>query len=151
MNAGEMLRMTGLAAMLLAALGSAHAVEVLAPSGLNTASSSASVGLGYTPDDGRRFGQYNGINEDGAYGLLDFNLVKRDDATGTWLNFYGRNVGLENRQLRFEHSRQGNWGYYLEYSRIPRFDPYTPITAVGGIGTTNLTIPTATSGGGASP
>ena len=146
MNAGEMLRMTGVAAMLLAALGSAHAVEVLAPSGLNTASSSASVGLGYTPDDGRRFGQYNGINEEGAYGLLDFNFVKRDDATGTWIGVFGRNVGLENRQLRLDHSRQGNWGYYLEYTRTPRFEPYTPITAVGGIGTATLTIPTATPG-----
>jgi MtrB/PioB family decaheme-associated outer membrane protein len=146
MNARDTFRMTAIAAVLLAALGSAHAVEVLAPSGLNTASSSASVGLGYTPDDGRRFGQYNGVNEEGAYGLLDFNLVKRDEATGTWLGLSGRNIGLDNRQLRFDHSRQGNWGYYLEYTRIPRFDPYTPITAVGGIGTTNLTIPTATAG-----
>ena len=144
MNARHTFRLTGIAAALLAALAPAQAAEVLAPSGLNTAASSASVGLGYADNDGRRFGQYNGINEDGGYGLLDFNLVKRDDATGTWLGVFGRNVGLDNRQLRFDHSRQGNWGYYLEYSRIPRFEPLTPITAVGGVGTPNLTIPTAT-------
>ncbi len=146
MNARDCFRLSGIAAAAAAALGTAQAAEVLAPSGLNTAASSASVGLGYTPDDGRRFGQYNGVNEDGTYGLLDFNLVKRDDATGTWLGVFGRNVGLDNRQLRFDHSRQGNWGYYLEYDRIPRFEPLTPITAVGGIGTSNLTIPTATPG-----
>lgn len=128
---------------LLPALGPAHAAEILAPSGLNTAASSASFGLGYTPDDGRRFGQYNGVNEAGAYGLLDFNLVKRDDATGTWLGIFGRNVGLDNRQLRFEHSRQGNWGYFLEYSQIPRYEPWSVTTAVTGIETPNLVIPGA--------
>lgn len=147
MKTRDVFRMTGIAAALLTALGPVHAAEVLAPSGLNTAASSASVGVGYTPDDGRRFGQYNGINEEGAYGLLDFNLVKRDEATGTWLYFYGRNVGLDNRQLRFEHQRQGNWGYFIEYSRIPRFEPWSITTGVTGIGTPDLTIPTTPTAG----
>ena len=51
-------------------------------------------------------------------------------------------MALDNRQLRLEHSRQGNWGYFLEYSEIPRFEPYVVTTAVTGIGTPNLTIPT---------
>jgi hypothetical protein len=122
--------------------GPAHAQEILAPSGLNTAASAGSIGPGYTPDDGRRFGQYNGINERGFYGLLDFNVVNRDDATGTWLGIFGRNVGLPNRQLRFDHSRQGNWGYFLEYSEQPRYEPWQVTTAVSGIGTPNVTIPT---------
>src|SRR5262252_918055 len=104
MNARDMFRMTGLAAALVAALGPAHAAEILAPYGLlNTDASMASVGLGYLDQDSRRFGEYNGVKDNGAYGLLDFNLVKRDDPTGTWLGFYGRNVGLDNRQLRFDH------------------------------------------------
>ena len=64
------------------------------------------------------------------YGLFDLRLVKRNDATGTWLRFDGRNIGLESRQLRFEHNRQGNWGYFIEYGRIPRYEPYTATTAV---------------------
>jgi MtrB/PioB family decaheme-associated outer membrane protein len=146
MNARELFRLTAVAAALLAAFAPARAAEVLAPSGLNTASSSASVGAGYTPDDGRRFGQYNGINEKGGYGLLDINFVKRDEDSGTWINIFGRNLGLENRQLRFEQSRQGNWGYFIDYSRIPRFEPWSITTGVGGIGTPSLTIPTATPG-----
>src|SRR5262245_60301560 len=141
MSARDTFRMTAITTALLAAIAPVQAAEMLAPSGLNTAASEASVGLGYTPDDGRRFGQYNGINESGAYGLFDFNVVKRDDATGTWLGFFGRNVGLDNRQLRFDHTRQGNWGYFLEYSRIPRFEPYSINTAVTGVGSTLLTIP----------
>lgn len=101
----------------------------------------ASVGLGYADNDGRRFGQYNGVNEEGFYGLLDLDLVKRDDATGTWLKFYGRNLGLESRQLRFDYSRQGNWGYFLEYSQIPRYEPFNVTTAVQGITTPSLTVP----------
>jgi MtrB/PioB family decaheme-associated outer membrane protein len=148
MNARNMFRVTGLTAALLAAFGSAHAAEPMAPSGLNTAASAASVGVGYADEDARRFGQYNGVNESGAYGLFDFNFVTRDDATGTWLGVFGRNVGLDNRQLRFEQSRQGNWGYFFEYSRIPHLDPYTVTTAVTGIGSTNLTIPTVPTAGG---
>ena len=100
------LRMTGIAAAMLAAFGSARAqqVEPLAPSALNTEASSVSLGVGLTPNDGRRFGEYNGITRDGAYGLIDFNLVKRDDETGTWTQLTGRNVarhvaGLKARRL----------------------------------------------------
>ena len=32
--------------------------------------------MGYADEDARRFGQYNGVNESGAYGLLDFNFVE---------------------------------------------------------------------------
>ena len=103
--------------------------------------SSVGFGLGYVDRDGPRFGQYNGMHEKGGYGLLDVYLNKRDDATGTWTTLYGRNLGLESRQLRFEQNRQGNWGYFIEYGRTPRYEPYSITTAVGGIGTNNLTVP----------
>ena len=73
--------------------------------------SSVEAGIGYVNQDNQRFGQYNGLKDKGAYGLLDVNVVNRDDATGTWLKFNGRNLGLDNRELRFEHNRQGDWGY----------------------------------------
>ncbi len=122
----------------------AQAQEISAPYGqLNTGGNVVGVGLGYADVDGRRFGQFNGITDSGFSGLLDFSLAKRDDETGTWLGFFGRNLGLDNRRLRFEHNRQGDWGYFLEYSRIPRYEPYTPVTAVVGIGSPNLTLPAA--------
>jgi MtrB/PioB family decaheme-associated outer membrane protein len=105
--------------------------------------SAVGFGIGYLDVDARRFGQYSGLNERGAYGLLDAEIVRRDDATGTWLRFTGRNLGLDSRELRFEHSRQGNWGYFVEFDQIPRFEPFIPVTAVTGIGTPNLTIPGA--------
>jgi MtrB/PioB family decaheme-associated outer membrane protein len=105
--------------------------------------SEVSVGLGYVDSDGRRFGQYSGMNEKGGYGLLDLYINRRDDATGTWTQLWGRNLGLDSRQLRFEHNRQGNWGYYLEYGRTPRYEPHVITTGVGGIGTNNLVVPPA--------
>lgn len=105
------------------------------------------AGVGYVSQDNLRFSQYTGLRDEGGYGLLDFNVVQRDDATGTWMRLDGRDVGLENRELRFEYSRQGDWGYFLEFNQMPRYEPYTINTAVTGIGTANLTVPaTATSG-----
>src|SRR5688572_3965757 len=152
MKARDAFRLTAIAAALLAALApgqaSAQAQEPLVPYGLSTAASSASAGLGYTPDDGRRFGQYNGVNESGVYGLFDFNLVRRDEETGTWQHLFGRNIGLDNRLLRWEQNRQGNWGYFLEFSQIPRYEPLHINSAVAGIGTSNLFIPSVPTGGG---
>src|SRR5262245_25858647 len=150
-------KLSAIAMALAAAFGPARAVEPVAPqnvdplvpNSVNTAASVASVGIGYASDDARRFGQYNGINEDGFYGLIDLNWVRRDDGTGTWTRLFGRNVGLDDRQLRFEQQRQGNWGYSIDYMRVPRFEPLTAITAVGGIGSNTLTVPaTFTPGGG---
>jgi hypothetical protein len=105
------------------------------------------AGVGYVSRDNLRFSQYTGLRDEGGYGLLDFNVVQRDDATGTWMRLDGRDVGFENRELRFEHSRQGDWGYFLEFNQMPRYEPYTINTAVTGIGTANLSVPaTSTSG-----
>lgn len=107
---------------------------------LITPSSEVSVGLGNVSNNNGRFGQYDGLNESGLYGLIDFNVIKRMDSTGTWIKLRGRNLGLDSRELRFENGRQGNWGYFIEYDELPRFDPYTVSTQLGGIGTTTQTI-----------
>src|SRR5262245_20788188 len=100
MNTRDTITITGIAAAMLAGIAPARAAEVVVPYGqLNTTANEANAGLGYAFDDGRRFGQYNGVTESGAYGLFDFSLVKRNDETGTWMGVFGRNVGLDNRQL----------------------------------------------------
>ncbi len=136
------------AAPALAASGLSRAAEPMAPFQLNTTASEISAGVGYADSDGRRFGQYNGINESGAYALFDFSYVTRNDESGTWLGFFGRSVGLDSRELRFEQSRQGNWGYSLEYSRIPRFEPLQITSAVQGIESANLQVPAVPTTGG---
>lgn len=139
---------TALAASLLLAFGNASA-QVAAPTPdevrqeLYTPTSQVSVGLGHQSSDSRRFGTYRGIGETGTYGLLDLDLVKRDDTTGTWMKFLGKDLGLDSRELRFDHERQGDWSYFLQGSQMARKEPLLVNTGLDGISTANQTISAA--------
>lgn len=139
--------LTAMATALLAAFPAARAADGDETAELTKPTSGIQFGVGYVDEDNGRFGQYNGLNEKGGYGLLDADIVKREDATGSWLKFRGRNLGLDHRDFRFEQEVQGNWGYYIDFSQIPRYEPFTVTTAVTGIGTNNLVVPTAPTAG----
>src|SRR5215213_9434526 len=128
------LRLSLMAAAVLAAFSPAGraAEEEATPTvaELATPTSTINLGVGYLTDDGPRFGQYNGMRKDGAYLLLDGEYRSRDDATGTWLNIRGRNLGLESREARIDYNRQGHWGYFLEYGETARFEPRTAVTGL---------------------
>lgn len=129
--------MTALAAALLAVYGSALAAE-----GFVLEENSVSIGIGNWSNDRPQGGIYDGMRDSGAYGLLDADISKRDDATGTWLGLKARSLGVDNREIEAEWLRQGDIGVSLEYSRIPRDNPYIYNTGVQGIGTTTLRVPT---------
>jgi MtrB/PioB family decaheme-associated outer membrane protein len=138
---------SAIAIFAIAPAPAAAAEEVDEVTELTRPDSTIRAGVGYVSRDNLRFSQYTGLRDEAGYGLLDFNVVQRDDATGTWMRLDGRDVGFENRELRFEHSRQGDWGYFLEFNQMPRYEPYTISTAVTGIGTPDLNVPaTATPG-----
>ncbi len=131
-------RMTALAAALLSVYGPSFAVE-----GLVLEPNSVSIGIGNWSDDDRpQGGIFDGMRDSGAYGLLDADILKRDDATGTWLGLKARNLGLDNRELEAKWLRQGDIGASFEYSRIQRDNQNTYNTGVQGIGTTTLRVPT---------
>lgn len=133
---------TIIALSVIAAFGPAHAegddvAQYIKPD------SSVSVGLGAVNGDSRDrsiFGQYTGMRKESGYLLLDFDMVKRDDATGLWTIFDGRNLGLDNRELRFSQQKQGDWKYSVEYNEIVRHDPRTINTGLQGAGTTTPTV-----------
>ena len=126
-------KVTALAAALLSVYG-----PVLAEGPEN----SVSIGIGNWSNDRAQRGIYDGMRDSGAYGLLDADILKRDDATGTWLGLKARNLGLDNREIKGEWLRQGDIGGSLEYSRISRDQPFIYNTGVQGIGTTTLRVPT---------
>lgn len=101
-----------------------------------TPSSSVSVGASYSSDDLTMLGRYNGRSDSGANLLLDFDIKQRDDETGTWTLVSGNNIGLSNRNLRYERNRQGDWNYFLEYDQLDSVNPYLYQSDVTGIGTT---------------
>jgi MtrB/PioB family decaheme-associated outer membrane protein len=127
--------LTAIAAALLAVFGSARAEEADEVKLLITPESEVAVGLGYVDNENQRWGKFTGMTDNGTYGLLDLNMVSRDDATGTWVRLLGRNLGLDHRDFRFEHNRQGDWSYYLEFSQIPFNQPLTILSRTSGIGT----------------
>jgi MtrB/PioB family decaheme-associated outer membrane protein len=109
---------------------------------LSKPDSSISVGIGNWSGDRPQQGIYDGMRDSGAYGLLDADIVKRDDATGTWLKLKASSLGLDTREIRGDYIRQGQYGAFLEYGKTPRDNPYTINTGLQGIGTTNLTVGT---------
>lgn len=127
---------------LLAAFGPAHAEDELAQF-IKPDSSVISVGLGVASGDSKDraiFGQYNGMRKNDASLLLDVDVVKRQDETGLWTNFEGRNLGLDNRELRFSQQKQGDWKYFGEYNEKVRHEPRTVNTGLLGAGTTTPTV-----------
>jgi MtrB/PioB family decaheme-associated outer membrane protein len=137
---------TAVAAALLLAFGPAMAQDDVAQ--LTTPQSSIDVGAAYVNKDNQRFGEYNGLTDKGGYGIVDFSLIKRDDSTGTWFKLQGRNLGYKDPDLHLEQTRQGDWGYSVDYSRITRYEPFTVNTGLQGIGTTTETYAPITPGAG---
>lgn len=127
--------LTALAAALLAAFGPARAEVADEVKKLITPESTVSLGVGYVDNENTQWGKYTGMTENQAYGLLDVHAVRRDDATGMWLRFDAWNLGLQDRELRFEQSVQGNWGYFIDFNQIPFSQPLNIITRTSGIGT----------------
>ena len=131
-----------LSALSLVLAGAAHAQEDAAIAALTRPESEVSAGLGYWSKDRPRLGTYDGMNQEGAYGLFDAFIRRRDAATGTWFTLDARDLGLDTPEMRAEWLRQGNIGASLEYSRIVRDEPYTVFTGVQGIGSTTQRVPT---------
>ena len=126
---------------LMAAFGQAHADDdinkLIKP---DTASVSAGVaGAIGSRKDRSIAGQYNGWSDTESAVLLDFEYVKREDATGTWTKAEGRNLGQDNRELSFTSEAQGQWKISGEYNEQVRHDPFTINTGMLGIGSATPT------------
>lgn len=63
-------------------------------------------------------GIYDGMCDDGFYGLFDVDIVKCDDVIGIWLKLNVCNMGFDNCEIRGEYLCQGDFGVMLEYNRI---------------------------------
>lgn len=145
MNTKPQLRFTKklICLAIVAAYGVAQADDAADIALLTKPESSVSAGAGFVSGSDREralFGQYNGMRDQDAYGLLDINMVKRDDATGTWLTLEGRNLGLDNRDLNFSYGKQGDWKFLFDYNELVRHDPRTINTALQGAGSTTPSV-----------
>lgn len=132
-------KLTALAAALMAVFGYAQAEDDEVKK-LITPESSISVGIGNWSNDRPHEGIYDGMRDEGLYGLVDANIIRRDDTTGTWMTFSARNLGLDTREIGASWLHQGVMGLSLDYSRTPRDNPYTFTTGLQGIGSSSLVV-----------
>lgn len=128
-------RLLPVAAAILLAFGNAYAEEIPDVRELIMPQSSISAGVGLMNGgaDAKRFSEYTGLTQNASL-LLDFELNKRDDASGLWTTISAHNLGLDTREFGIAKQRQGNWKMAVDYNEITRRDPYIINTGMLAIG-----------------
>ncbi len=90
--------------------------------------------------DNRRFGQNRGLTQEGLYGLVNADVITRDDATGTWFKFYGHDLGLNTGEFRVTKEQQGQWAISVAGSQFVRREPLLIVSGLSGEGTANQVV-----------
>jgi MtrB/PioB family decaheme-associated outer membrane protein len=101
-------------------------------------------GAGGVSDSSFKFGEYNGLQNSGPFGIGNFDVnggAKFDSRNSTRWHFEGRNLGLETRSLYGDFGKQGRIRFFAGYSELlaNRSDTYQ--TPYLGIHTGNFTLP----------
>jgi MtrB/PioB family decaheme-associated outer membrane protein len=102
--------------------------------------SKVEIGIGAIGGDAHRFGMFNGMSDSDVTPLFDASILHRDDASGTWLRFFGANYGVDGGQARFEHEKQGHWSYYIEGGRATFDNPRIIDSNLNGLGSSTNTL-----------
>jgi len=128
---------TALALAVLAAFASAQAQDKKEEEKKNPVETEITLegGAAYASGDAadRGFwGQYNGMRYQDVYGIANFGYSRRDTSTGTWLDVYGSNLGLQTRELGASWTRQGEWKLNANYGELWRVNPYTVNSGISG-------------------
>jgi MtrB/PioB family decaheme-associated outer membrane protein len=136
--------------LLLGALGalSANAAEVdtsnwkceSCPFEKDGTAGSVEAGVRGVSDASQRFGNYTGLNEQGA-SLAAAGNVRYRDADGTFGSLVVDDIVRDAVSLRAQGGREGLFGLRLGYDEIPRYLTETARTPFLGVGGSNLTLP----------
>ena len=132
---------------LLAAFGTVYAQEDdddAALQALKTPDSQFSLGLSVpsaTGSGASLLNQYTGVKSNPSQQLLlDGDLIRRDDESGTWTRVLGRNLGLDDPEFQVTREKQGDWKLTGDYNAITRSDPRSITTSVQNAGSTTPTV-----------
>ncbi len=104
------------------------------------------IGVGHVDKSSAKFGEFNGLNKDGAYVNGGFSLRgggPYDSGSTTRWSVEASNLGLDIRALNGEYAEQGKFRINFGYDEIQRnqYDSYQ--TPYRGAGSTTLTLPGA--------
>jgi hypothetical protein len=106
--------------------------------------SEVEIGIGYNSDDSYKFGKFNGLEEEGAYFIGNFDVRKNRVAGDSSLDYWelsGRNLGLDGRSFLGEYSRAGVFSVYVDYDERVNNLIDDGLTPYRGAGTARLMLP----------
>jgi len=75
-------------------------------------------GIGYVSEDSFKYGEYNGLEQDGAY-LIGNAAARYRDGDAGFFDFRARDLGLDTRSVDISGGRQGGYRLFLNYEGIP--------------------------------
>lgn len=103
-------------------------------------SGDVAAGPGYVSEDNPDFGNFGGLEEEGAFLALEGDLWYRAP-DGRYLLAYGDRLGLDSRHLALEGGRQGSYRLALDWKEIPWVWSDDARTFYNGAGTASQTLP----------
>lgn len=102
------------------------------------------AGVGVVSDNSFKFGEYNGLHNQGPFGLSNFDLrggaSYSSDSTWRWC-LRGTNIGLETRNFLAEFGHQGKFRISFGYDELLANRSDTNQTMFLGAGSNNLSLP----------
>ena len=101
---------------------------------------SVDAGVGYVSDSSKKFGDYTGLDEKGAFLDLGGNVSHRGE-NGYFADLWGADLGLDSRRLYGQAGREGRYSLNVGYAEIPRHLTEGARTPFLGIGGSLLTLP----------
>ncbi len=90
--------------------------------GLTHPANKIEFGALYTSQRSAKFGEYNGLNQEGFYGIGSFSLAggdsydNKNSALRWWLD--GRNIGTTSRSFNGKVADQGKWSFSFGYDEL---------------------------------
>lgn len=98
------------------------------------------AGAANVSDTSAKFGEYNGLHEEGTYAIVDGEVRYRGKGAG-YSNVTAKNLGLDTRSLDAEGGEQGKYKLLLNYRELPHFLSDSAQTPFIGSGGASLTLP----------
>src|SRR6266403_18577 len=111
---------------------------------LTQPTSELEVGVGDVTQGSYKFGEYNGLQREGAFPILNFDLsgggLYNSDSLERW-SARGADLGIDTRQLDVDYAQQGKFRIDLGYDQLRHNISDTYQTPYSGAGTDQLLLP----------
>jgi len=113
---------------------------------LTQTKSTVELGVGDVTDSSYKFGEYNGLQKQGAYVIGAIDVRGGDSYDSNSANHWriiGSNLGLDNRNVFAEYANQGLFRINIGFDELRRNRSDGYATPYAGVGTNILTLPSS--------